>query len=216
MKKKSIINITAAITTAIISAVILYETLITGNLLRENGLFGIFLAAMFSHLTIIGRGIFLPTFLPLTTLYHPLLLGLSAGLGGAIGEVTTYYWGLGIKEALRNNEKENILTKWIKKYGILALLMVAASPLPDTPLVLLAGTARLPLLKIIIIQGIGKTMLYSFGAAVGGFFFVQLSSIIEELLFSSIIVVVSVTFCVIVSWRKSREKIFHFLKRKLH
>jgi membrane protein YqaA with SNARE-associated domain len=216
MKKKSIISIIGTIAAAFISGVILYETLIAGNLLRENGLLGIFLAAMLSHLTIIGRGIFLPTFLLLANVYHPLLMGLSAGLGGAKSEVTSYYWGLGMKEAVSNNEKENILTKWFRKNGILALLIVAVSPLPDTPLMLLAGTARLPILKIMTVQVIGKTILYSLEATVGGFIFVQLSSIFEELLISSIIIIVSVIFCVIVFWRKNRGKTLKLLRGILH
>jgi len=215
MKKKSLVSITAAIATAVISGLILYETLIAHSLLAENGLIGIFLAAMFSHLTVIGRGVFVPAFLPLTAIFHPLLLGLSAGLGGAIGEVTTYYWGLGIKDAFKGDEKDSTLSRWIEKYGLIALLLIAATPLPDTPIVILAGSARFPLRKFLIIEAIGKTVWYTSGAAIGGLFLIHLSSFIEEILLSTVIVIASVILCIIVSWTKTREKVLQLLKRLL-
>lgn len=216
MSWKALVNVIAAVVTAIISGVILYVTLIVGSLLKEVGLIGVFLASMFSHLTVIGRDMFVPAFLPLSIIYHPLLLGLSAGLGGAIGEVTTYYWGLGISEALEENERDNILSKWIEKHGLLAILLVAASPLPDTPIVLLAGSARFPLRKLLIVEGIGKTLWYSLGAAVGGFFFTHLSTFLEGLVLSIIILIASVAFCVIALWSKSREKVLRLLRRLLY
>lgn len=215
MEKKSWIRITAAVLTALISAIILYMTLIVGSLIEETALVGIFLASMFSHLTVLGRDMFVPAFLPLTTIYHPFLLGLSAGIGGAIGELTTYYWGLGISEVLEEKERKNLLSKWIEKYGLIATLLVAASPLPDTPIVLLAGSNRFPLRKLLIVEVIGKTIYYSLGAVVGGFFFTGLSGYLEELTLSTIIVAASVVICVATSWRKSREKVLQVLRRLL-
>jgi membrane protein YqaA with SNARE-associated domain len=158
VERKAFVNIAAAVTAAAVSAVILYEMLIAGSLLQEAGLAGVFLASMFSHLTIVGRDMFVPTFLALAPRYHPLLLGLAAGLGGAIGEVSTYYWGLGIKDALKGAEKDDTLPKWVEKYGLLAVLIVSATPLPDTPIVLLAGSARLPLRKLLVVEASGKTL----------------------------------------------------------
>ncbi len=213
MKRKSLVNILAAVAAALVSAVILYETLIAGSLLRENGLIGIFFAAMFSHLTVIGRGIFVPVFLPLTAIYHPLVLGVAAGLGGAIGETTTYIWGRGIRDAFENNEKEKAMPKWVEKYGIIALLIVAASPLPDTPLILLYGTAKLSLKKLLLIEAVGKTTLYSLGAVIGGFILGELGSFVQGLVLSTVIVVVSIALCVVVSWSKTRNKIFDVVKK---
>lgn len=216
MERKAFVNIAAAVTAAAVSAVILYEMLIAGSLLQEAGLAGVFLASMFSHLTIVGRDMFVPTFLALAPRYHPLLLGLAAGLGGAIGEVSTYYWGLGIKDALKGAEKDDTLPKWVEKYGLLAVLIVSATPLPDTPIVLLAGSARLPLRKLLVVEASGKTLWYSFGALVGGFFFMQLSAFMDEILLSTIIVVASFVLCVVFSWSKSREKVLKILRRVLH
>ena len=212
MNKKALVNVIAALVAAVISGIILYETVIANNILGEIGLFGIFLSSLFSHLTVIGRGIFGPTFLLLARSYHPLVLGSFAAWGGAIGEVTTYYLGSVIREAVEEG-KENGLKKWVNRYGLIAILFLAATPLPDTPLILLAGSSRFPILKILLIEGIGKTLFYSFGAFFGVFFFRSLSDIVGSLITSTIIVVASIAFCIIVSWEKSRKKIFEIGKK---
>ncbi len=216
MRKKAAMNIAAVFVTAVISAVILYETMVAGSLLQEAGLLGIFLAALFSHLTVIGRDMFVPAFLNLMNYYNPLLLGFSAGLGAALGEVSVYYWGLGIQEAFKEDKQSSLVTKWIEKYGFLAILLVAASPLPDTPIVLLAGTARFPFKKFLAIQIVGKITYYSLGAVVGGAIFQGLSNYVEEWILSAIVLAASILLCVLASWSKSREWIIHVLRRILH
>jgi membrane protein YqaA with SNARE-associated domain len=216
MERKALVNISAAVVTAVISGLILYETLIANTLLEESGLAGIFFASMFSHLTVIGRDLFAPAFLSLALTTNPLFLGFSAGLGGAIGEVTTYYWGLGIKEALaERNEEDDVLSKWIEKYGLLSILIVAASPLPDTPIALLAGSARFPFRKFIIVEAIGKVGFYSVGAVVGSSIFGFLSSVMDELVLSMLVVVASIGLCVVASWSKSREKVLQLVRKVL-
>jgi len=215
MERKALVNISAAVITAVISAIILYQTLFVGSLLVEAGLFGIFLASMFSHLTVVGRDLFAPAFVNLTQSLPPLLLGFSAGTGAAIGEVTTYYWGVGIREAFQSNDKNSVISRWIEKYGFLALLVVSASPLPDTPIALLAGSARYPFGKFLVIQLVGKNVFYSFAAVVGGAIFAHLTGLIGELVLSAIVVAASVVLCIIASWSKGREKVLQLLRKIL-
>jgi len=216
MRKKAVINIAAVIGIAVISAVILYETMFRGSLLLEAGLLGIFLAAMFSHLTVIGRDMFVPLLLNLMAYYNPFLLGFAAGLGAALGEVSTYYWGLGIQEAFKEDSQSTIVKKWIDKYGLLAILLVASSPLPDTPIVLLAGTTRFPFKKFMAIQIVGKITFYSLGAVVGGAIFQGLSNYVEEWILSAAVLVCSILLCVLASWGKSREWLLQNLRKILH
>jgi membrane protein YqaA with SNARE-associated domain len=214
LDKRALISASAALATAIISGFILYETVIANNILGKIGLLGLFLASMFSHLTVIGRGIFVPTFLALTGVYPALVLGFVAGWGGALGEITTYYWGLGIRGAIAEDE-DNEISRWINRYGLIAILILAATPLPDTPIVLLAGSNRFPLYKILLIEAFGKIVLYSFGAIFGGLVFTGLTDMIGNLLTSLLIVVASVIFCVVISWEKSRNKLLELKKRLL-
>ncbi len=213
MRRKALLNVSAAILTAVISGIILYKILFAGRMLEEEGLLGIFLVSMFSHLTIVGRDLFTPVFIALIKHYHPVLLGLSAGMGGAIGEVTAYYWGLGIREAFQSSGRESVVYKWIEKYGLLVILLVAASPLPDVPIALLAGSARFSLRKFLLIEAVGKSTYYSVGASIGGYVFQCLVGAIDEWVLSLIVVSASIVLCVIVSWDRTREKIIRIFER---
>jgi len=207
LNRKALLNVSAAILTAAISGAILYQILFVGRMLEEEGLLGIFLVSMFSHLTVVGRDLFTPAFIALIRNYHPALLGLSAGIGGAIGEVTAYYWGLGIREAFRGSGEKNVIYRWIEKYGLLVILLVAASPLPDVPIALLAGSARFSLKKFLLVEAVGKSAYYSVGASVGGIIFQSLTGAIDEWLLSLIVVLSSIIICVTISWGKTRDKI---------
>jgi len=189
--------------------------LVDGSSLGKLGLGGVFLAAMLSHLTVVARDMFVPMFLSLTPIYSPLLLGAVAGWGGALGEVTTYFLGWGVAESVRENRSkmEDRVADWIRRYGLWAVLLVSLTPLPDTPVVLLAGSGRLSFKKLLIVEGVGKTTYYSLGAIVGGFLYTGMTDVLGSLFASTVVVSISVAFCFLVTWRKSRDAIFSLVER---
>lgn len=209
----ALLRILGAAVAAVISLIILYRTFTDGTALWGYGLLGAFLAALLSHLSIIARGVFLPALLSLTEFYSPAVLGLVAGLGGALGEVTVYYFGSGVRSALDTQRENDPLSKFAGRYWLILMVLFAASPLPDTPIVLLAGSFRLPIWKVILIQFIGKTTLYITGAYVGGFIFMELRSTLEYETTSILLLIISLILCVLVSWRKSRDKILEISER---
>lgn len=215
LKRKPLFTLSAAVAVAVLSAFVLYETMFASRQLGELGLLGMFLASLLSHLTVVGRDLFVPLYLPLTTIYNPFLLGSFAGWGGAIGEVATYFLGLGVGEAVDDRSRKSGVSRWIDKYGLAAILLVAASPLPDTSIILLAGSARFPVWKLLIVEGIGKTAWYSLGAFLGGFLFTAASDIMGDLLTSALVVAASVLFSIIVVWPKTRDKVLEAVKRLL-
>lgn len=211
---RDLLSLLVVAAAAILSALMLLEMLSSKVQFGNYGLIGIFIVAVLSHLTIVARGLFLPAFLSLTQLYNPLTLGLAAGLGGGIGEMITYFWGLGIKKTLTSgSEHDDSLPRWAERYGLIVALLFASSPLPDTPIMLLAGALRFPPHKMLIIQLTGKTLLYSMGASIGGFIFMELKSAMEEIAASIIVLAASIILTVIVSWSKSREKIMQAIRK---
>lgn len=215
MKGKAYVSLLGVAVTAVLSAVVLWRTLVDHSSLGRLGLGGAFLAAMLSHLTVVARDMFVPMFLPLTQVYSPILLGAAAGWGAALGEVTTYLLGWGVAESVRDeqSETEDRIVGWIRRYGMWAVLLVSLTPLPDTPIVLLAGSGRLPFKKLLLVEGVGKMAYYTFGAFVGGFVFTGLTDTIGGFYASALIVAVSVAFCIIVTWRRSREAVFGWAER---
>jgi len=217
MKRRAVVSILIVSVMAALSGTVLWLLMVDPNNLRELGLMGVFIASMLSHLTVVGRNIFLPMYLPLASLYHPLVIGGTAGVGAGLGEVTTYALGWSIAESLKDKSGyvESRLAGWIRRYGLWAILLVASTPLPDTPLVLIAGSNKLHLGKLFLVECIGKTTLYSVGAVVGGTLFIGLSDLMGNLAASLMVVFASIVFCVLVMWERGRALLFGWLERFL-
>jgi membrane protein YqaA with SNARE-associated domain len=209
LRRKAILSIAGVVFVAAVSIYVLWRWTTDPESLGQFGLGSILVVSMVSHLTVVARDMFIPMYLPLASVYHPLVLGASAGIGAALGEITTYLLGWGVAESLtEQGVEDNRLTRWIKQYGLWAVLLVAITPLPDTPIILLAGSNKLPFAKLFVVECIGKTTLYTLGAIVGGFVFTGLTGAVGGWMASLLMVVGSLIFCVLVTWKKSRDMIF--------
>jgi membrane protein YqaA with SNARE-associated domain len=214
MNKRGWVSIIGVVAVALISGGLLWRLMAQGETLGRLGLAGVFVAAMLSHLTVVARDMFVPLFLPLASVYHPIVLGSAAGAGAAIGEVTTYFLGWGVAESMEAmTGAEDKIAKWIKRYGLWAVLLVALTPLPDTPIVILAGSRKLPFRRLLAIEVLGKSALYSVGAVVGGLVYGSLESSLGTFVASGLMVVGSLVFCVAVTWRPSRDWIFGWMEK---
>jgi membrane protein YqaA with SNARE-associated domain len=214
MRKQAILSILGVLTVALISGGLLYRLMIQGNSLGQLGIIGVFVAAMLSHLTVVARDMFMPLFLPLASVYNPIVLGTAAGTGAAIGEVTTYFLGWGVAESMEPmSDSEDRIARWINKYGLWAVLIVAMTPLPDTPIVILAGSKKLPFKSLAIVEIFGKSALYSVAAVMGGLVYGGLENTVGSMLSSVLIVVASLVFSVAVTWKPSRDWMFGWLEK---
>ena len=214
MKKQAIISVGGVVAVALLSGGLLYRLMVQGNSLGQLGLVGVFIASMLSHLTVVARDMFIPLFLPLASVYHPVVLGTFAGTGAAIGEVTTYFLGGGVAGSIvPPTEAEDRIARWINKYGLWAVLLVALTPLPDTPIVILAGSRKLPFGKLAVVEIIGKSVLYSVAALMGGLVYGGLEDTIGTMMASGLMVVGSLIFSIAVTWKPSRDLIFGWLER---
>jgi membrane protein YqaA with SNARE-associated domain len=214
LKRQAIFSILGVIVVAMISGGLLWRLMVQGDNLGQLGLVGILIAALLSHLTVVARDMFFPLFLPLAAVYHPVILGTAAGTGAAIGEVTTYFLGWGIAESIEPpTESEDRIARWINKYGLWAVLLVALTPLPDTPIVILAGSRKLPFGKLAIVEIVGKSMLYSVAALMGGLVYGGLEDTVGTVIASIFMVVVSLVFSIAVTWKPSRDFIFGWMEK---
>lgn len=51
-------------------------------------------------------------------------------------------------------------TRWLSAYGVAALFVIAATPLPLTPALMFAGISRLPIAAVVLALSIGKLAKY--------------------------------------------------------
>jgi membrane protein YqaA with SNARE-associated domain len=214
MNRRGWVSILGVVVVALISGGLLWRLMVQGEALGRLGLVGVFVASMLSHLTVVARDMFIPLFLPLASVYHPVVLGSTAGTGAAIGEVTTYFLGWGVAESMEElSGTEDKIANWINKYGLWAVLLVAMTPLPDTPIVILAGSRKLPFRRLLAVELAGKSALYSVGAVVGGAVYGGLESTLGTVVASGLVVVGSLVFCVAVTWKPSRDWIFGLMEK---
>jgi membrane protein YqaA with SNARE-associated domain len=99
----------------------------------------------------------------------PLSLGIAAGIGSAIGELTGFFAGNGIRNILKDKIKETQNVKeLISKYDIFAIIILSAIPNPIFDIAgILAGAAKMPWWRFLIGCAIGRVIRYSLIGFVG-------------------------------------------------
>ncbi|MCD6414226.1 MAG: VTT domain-containing protein [Candidatus Diapherotrites archaeon] len=134
---------------------------ITTYLITNYGLLGVFVISLVGNATIFFP---VPTYLLVYALgakMNPLLLGLFAGTGAAIGELTSYVVGYGIEKGARV-KKRKFRRRYVgirnlfKKYGFWIIPIFAATPLPMDAVGLMAGFLNYPLRKFFLGCLLGK------------------------------------------------------------
>jgi len=180
---------------------------------RSLGPFGVFLASFLGHFSIVLKDImFVPLFLYTTQFHHPLLLGFLGGLGGGLGELSAYLIGRGIFKLAKSKANEAEIPSWAKKLGLFSVLVFSMSPVPDAPLLMLLGSTRFPILAVLALEIVGKTILYSMVALGGGVFYSLLTGILPDPWDSVVVILASLSLSLIVTWERTRKPIFRFAR----
>lgn len=181
------------------------------------GLLGVFLASFIGHFSIILKDIlFIPIFLSVSNFWNPLSLGLVGGLGGGLGELGAYLVGRGVGKFTVNKQKESTIPSWVKKLGLFSVLIFSITPIPDTPVLMLLGSVHFPILAVLALEIVGKTFLYTSMAVAGGILYSNVSGILPAPWDSVIITSVSLGLSVIITWKKTRTRIFRFAQETIN
>ena len=163
------------------------------------GYFGIFLVSLIGNASIIFP---VPSYLIVIAfggILNPWLVGLAAGTGAALGELTGYAIGRGGKRVIEKKH-EKLVTKakfWMEKHGLFPILVLfAATPLPDDIVGILGGIVSYNIKKFLLATFIGK-VIANVALAWAGYFGGQLlgeSGMIVALVISVIFLVAAFKF----------------------
>ncbi len=135
--------------------------------LGNAGYLGSFFVSLAANGTVILP---MPGVLPLFVLgmtFNPWLIGVTAGAGGAIGELTGYAAGFSGRRILRNNPAYIRAVGWVRKWGIWVLFLFTVTPLPVDVVGIAAGALRFPIWKFLLVCFLGKAIFYT-GVALAG------------------------------------------------
>jgi len=148
-----------------------YESLFKS--LQAYGYIGAFMIALLGSLVpFLPVPYLLPIVLMSKTL-DPLLLGVLAGVGGALGKLTSYGLGRFSRRLLSEERRKKMtyLGNAIGKYGAVAVFLFALTPLPDDVIYIPVGLTGLNLAKFMIANMLGKIVLSWIVAYTGRLYF---------------------------------------------
>lgn len=132
---------------------------------------GVFLVMFLSGSSILFPAPGLAAVLAAGIVWNPALVGVSAGLGNATGELIGYSAARAGAAALRGRQPPrwwNTLGEWLIRHGFLAILLLAIIPNPTFDIVgLLAGSLKYPPRRFWLACALGNSLKYMAVAYLG-------------------------------------------------
>ncbi len=136
----------------------------------EFGYPGIFLIALLANATILLPAPGVAVIYAMGAVFNPLLVGLAAGTGGAIGELSGYLAGFSGQAVIENTNVYERTKPWVDKYGGWAILVLSAIPNPFFDAAgVAAGIAKMPMKTFLFFVWIGQLIKMTLFAYAGRF-----------------------------------------------
>lgn len=142
---------------AITAAIIVYRQQLAA--LAAYGYLGVFLVSVIGNATVILPVPSLAVVFAGGAALNPLLVGLIAGVGEPLGELTGYMAGYGGSAVIEDNNRAQRLQDWMQRHGFLTIFVLSAIPNPVFDLAgITAGALHYPIYKFLIACWLGKTL----------------------------------------------------------
>ncbi len=120
---------------------------------------GIFLISLLSSATIVIPAPSLALVPVVGSVLNPFVVGLCAGAGEALGELTGYAAGYSGRAVVENRERYERMVAWMRRYGLWVIFALSIIPNPLFDLAGIAtGALRIPLPRFLLICWVGKTI----------------------------------------------------------
>jgi membrane protein YqaA with SNARE-associated domain len=107
----------------------------------------------------------------LTDVFNPFWVGVAAGLGATLGELSGYGAGFSGQALMERTPLYERLHDWTARYGMITIILLAIQPFPIFDLAgVAAGSLKMPLHKFLLATLIGKLIkmwIVAYGAASG-------------------------------------------------
>ena len=142
---------------------------------------GIFLIALLANATVLLPAPGVAIVYAMGAIFNPIGVGIAAGTGGAIGELSGYLAGFSGQTLVENSKVYRRVTPWIDKYGAWAILVLAAFPNPffDTAGIA-AGVAKMPVLRFLVFCWVGQLIKMTLFAVAGYYSIEWISNLITR------------------------------------
>lgn len=124
---------------------------------EQYGYVGIFVVALLANATVLVPAPGVAIIYAMGAVFNPLGVGLAAGTGGALGELSGYLAGFSGQGIIENNKIYERVKPWIEKYEGWAILILSAIPNPFFDIAgIAAGITKMPLRTFLFSVWIGQ------------------------------------------------------------
>ena len=97
---------------------------------KEYGYIGIFLVALLANATVLLPAPGVAIIYAMGAVFNPFLVGLAAGTGGAVGELSGYMAGFSGQAVIERTDMYDRFKPWVDQYGGWAIMALSAIPNP--------------------------------------------------------------------------------------
>ena len=123
------------------------------------GYWGVFLVSLLGNATLIFPAPSFALVFAVGGTLHPLGVGLAAGIGAALGEMTGYLAGVSGRGVFEDRQLYLRLAEWMGQHGMLAVFALALIPNPFFDVGgMVAGALKMRWWKFLLAAALGKTI----------------------------------------------------------
>ena len=141
---------------------------------------GIFLVAFLANATVFVPAPGVAVVFAMGSIFHPLAVGLAAGTGGTLGELSGFLAGFSGQAVIERTDLYTRIHPWVSKYGGWAILVFAAIPNPFFDIAgIAAGVSKMSLWRFLIFCWIGQIIKMSLFAFAGAYSITWLAGLIK-------------------------------------
>jgi uncharacterized membrane protein YdjX (TVP38/TMEM64 family) len=135
---------------------------------KEYGYLGVFLVALLANATVLLPAPGIAIIYAMGAVFNPFGVGLAAGTGGAIGELSGYLAGFSGQAVIERTDVYNRIHPWVDKYGGWAIMILSAIPNPFFDVAgIAAGIAKMRLRTFLLSTWVGQLIKMTLFALAG-------------------------------------------------
>lgn len=136
---------------------------------------GIFVLAFLANATVLIPAPGLAVVFAMGGVFNPLLVGLAAGAGGALGELSGYLAGFSGQAVVERADVYKRMVAWMRRYGDLTVFVMAVIPNPFFDITgVTAGMLKMPFWRFLLWAWLGITIKMTIFAYLGAASLTQL------------------------------------------
>jgi uncharacterized membrane protein YdjX (TVP38/TMEM64 family) len=135
---------------------------------KQYGYLGVFLVALLANATVFIPAPGVAIIYAMGAVFNPLYVGLAAGTGGAIGELSGFLAGFSGQAVIERTDMYERFKPWVDKYGGWAILVLSAIPNPFFDVAgIAAGISKMRMRTFLISTWIGQLIKMTLFALAG-------------------------------------------------